>query len=86
MSMGFLDNLEHILDEGLSFSEEKVNRNIAGDSLFVEKNYHDTINLFISIRPMISPEVYNAMVHGFANIFSEDNPRFDADRFLEDLK
>lgn len=73
--MGFLDNIEHTWD--LPVSE---------DSIFVRKNYYDTVNLLQSIRPMISPEVYNALIHGFANIFSEDNPRFNPDRFLEDLK
>lgn len=63
-----------------------LKRNIAGDPTFVRQNYYDTINLLKSIRPKVSPEVYDELVSGFANIFNEDNWRFNPDRFLEDLK
>jgi hypothetical protein len=63
-----------------------LRRNIAGDATFVRKNYYDTTNLLKSIRPKVSPEVYEELVSGFANIFNEDNWRFNPDRFLEDLK
>ena len=63
-----------------------LRRNIAGDPTFVKKNYYDTVNLLKSIRPKISPEAYDELVSGFADIFNEDNWRFNPDRFLEDLK
>jgi hypothetical protein len=61
-------------------------RNQAGDPTFVRKNYYDTIELLKSIRDKTTPEVYDELVSGFANIFTEDNWRFNPDRFLEDLK
>jgi hypothetical protein len=81
------DSLTVTLYDPFGTIHKKVlTRNRAGDATFVRQNYYETVDLLLSIRSKVSPEVYEELISGFAKIFNEDNWRFNPDRFLEDLK
>lgn len=66
--------------------EKILRRPPAGECTFVRKNYIDAANLLLSIKDEISNEGYCKLVEGFAIIFSQDNIRFDEERFFKDTQ
>lgn len=62
--------------------EKILKRPPAGECSFVRQNYIDCAKLLLSIKTDIDLETYEKIVNGLALIFSQDNPRFDENRFF----
>lgn len=60
-----------------------------GECVFERSQYYAAADILRSRRPLvgatITEETYNYLVYEFAKLFSKDNQRFQADRFLTDL-
>jgi len=67
-------------------TSKTLRRPPAGECSYIKQNYVESSNLIKSFKDKISKEEYNRMVEGFALIFSQDNIRFNSERFFEDLQ
>lgn len=56
-----------------------------GECVFHRQQYHDITEILLKASDSCSEEMYNYVVYEFAKLFSKDNQRFDADRFLGNL-
>jgi hypothetical protein len=50
------------------------------------KDYNSTAEILFGIKYAVSPEIHLHLVDSFIEIFSTDNPRFDAERFRNACK
>lgn len=66
--------------------EKILRRPPAGECVFVRSNYIEAANLLLSIKNEISEVGYSKIVEGFAIMFSQDNIRFDEERFFKDTQ
>jgi hypothetical protein len=67
-------------------NSKTLRRPPAGECSYVKENYISAVNLIKSFYNMIDMAEYNRLVEGFALIFSQDNIRFNSERFFEDLQ
>ena len=51
--------------------------------MMTRKDYVTTAEILNSYASEIKLEVFEDLVYDFANMFAEDNERFDSDRFYE---
>jgi hypothetical protein len=63
-----------------------LHRPPAGECTYVKQNYVESSKLIKSFKDTIRKEEYGRMIEGFALIFSQDNIRFNSERFFEDLE
>ena len=66
--------------------EKVLKRPPAGECSYVRQNYIEASNLLLSIKDSLNKDQYSKLVEGFALIFSQDNIRFDSDRFFDDCQ
>lgn len=66
--------------------EKILSRPPAGECVFVRNNYIEAANLLLSIKNEISQDGYSKIVEGFAIMFSQDNVRFNEERFFENTE
>jgi hypothetical protein len=64
--------------------EKILKRPPAGECSYIKQNYIKASKLLLSMKESLSKEQYSKLVEGFALIFSQDNIRFDSDRFFDD--
>lgn len=58
----------------------------AGECSYVRENYVEASKLIRSFYDILNDTDYSRLVEGFALIFSQDNIRFNSDRFFSDLE
>ena len=66
--------------------EKVLKRPPAGECSYVRQNYIEASNLLLSMKDSLNKDQYSKLVEGFALIFSQDNIRFDSDRFFDDCQ
>lgn len=66
--------------------EKILKRPPAGECSYVKQNYIEASQLLFSMKDSLSNEQYSKLVEGFALIFSQDNIRFNSDRFFDDCR
>ena len=86
-NFGFSKNfLEVCLYEPNGETHSKVlHRPPAGECSYVRENYVEATKLIKSFENTINSKEYARLVEGFALIFSQDNIRFNSERFFEGL-
>lgn len=67
-------------------SSKVLKRPPAGECSYVKENYYAASKLIRSFRDILNESDYSRLVEGFALIFSQDNIRFNSDRFFSDLE
>jgi hypothetical protein len=65
--------------------KKTLKRPPAGECSYVRENYVKARILISSFKNTISQEEYSRLIEGFALIFSQDNIRFNSERFFEEL-
>lgn len=73
-----------LYEPGNKVNTKVLKRPKAGECSYVRKNYIDASNLLKSFKDKMDYDQYLELVKGFALIFSQDNIRFNPQRFLED--
>ena len=66
--------------------EKVLKRPPAGECSYVRQNYIETSNLLLSMKDSLNKNQYSKLVEGFALIFSQDNIRFDPNKFFDDCQ
>jgi hypothetical protein len=66
--------------------EKVLRRPPAGECVFVRDSYIKASNLLLSIKDKITKDGYIQLVEEFAIMFSQDNVRFDVERFFKDTQ
>ncbi len=66
------------------YQEKVLHRPKAGECTFVREDYIKAGNILKSIKNNIEPENYVRLIENFALLFSQDNQRFDEERFFKD--
>jgi len=61
-------------------------RAVAGECSYVRKNYIRSAKMLASLKNSMNKETYSTIVNKLALIFSQDNIRFDAQRFFDDAE
>jgi len=56
----------------------------AGECSYVKKNYVDMVQLLLSIKDKVDEDLYHFIVNEICKIFSQDNIRFNPQRFIEE--
>ena len=67
------------------FHTKTLRRPPAGECSYIRENYVQASELILSFKDEISSQQYSKLVEGFALIFSQDNIRFNSERFFEEL-
>ena len=65
---------------------KRLDRPPAGECSYVKENYVEATRLLLSFKNTIPLEEYSRLVEGFALIFSQDNIRFNSERFFDGLE
>jgi hypothetical protein len=67
------------------FHTKTLKRPPAGECSYVRENYVEASDLLLSFKDTINEKEYSRLVEGLALIFSQDNIRFNSERFFEGL-
>lgn len=54
--------------------------------MMTRKDYVSTAEILWAIRHAVTPEIHSHLVNEFAEMFANDNPRFDRSRFEQASK
>lgn len=62
-----------------------LNRPRGGECVFHREQYHQITEILNAAKPAIEEETFNSLSYKFAKLFSQDNQRFNVDRFFDNL-
>lgn len=54
--------------------------------MMTRKDYISTANILFAVKHAMSEDVHAHLVQEFAEMFEQDNPRFDASRFARECR
>jgi len=66
--------------------EKIIRRPPAGDCSFKRADYDKMSALILGLKNLLDQELYKNFVTDVALVFSQDNPRFDEQRFFDDTQ